>query len=75
MFNIFKKLDSPENCYLIASNVFEKKDLVEDNLNLYTDFLKKSDVPDYFKFLIKNFLLPYKISFLKYKLNTNCLNF
>lgn len=69
MINIFKKTDDLKDCYLIASNVFEKKVLDEDKLELYNELLLDSEIPDSLKFLIKNFLLPYKISILKWTLN------
>jgi hypothetical protein len=69
MSNIFIKTDGPENCYLIASKVFEKKILDDDSLSIWNDHLNDPEAPDDQKFLIINFLLPYKISVLKFLLN------
>ena len=71
MFNLFKKTNegSKDDCYLIKSGVFEQKILDEDKLDHYNDLLRDNKIPENFKDLIRYFLIPYKISILKYTLN------
>lgn len=56
-------------CYLWDSGVFDENQLAEDSLFLYNDYLNDNEVSDYFKQIIIEFLLPFKISFLKFNLN------
>lgn len=71
MFNIFNKKNegSKKDCYLINSGVFDKNVLDVDQIDQYNDFLKDAKFPDRQKDLIRNFLIPYKISPLKFNLN------
>lgn len=71
MFNLFKKNNegSKDDCYLIKSGVFEQKILDDDKLDHYNDLLCDDKIPENFKDLIRYFLIPYKISILKYTLN------
>ena len=71
MFNLFKKTNegSKDDCYLIKSGVFEQKILDDDKLDLYNDLLLDDKIPENFKDLIRYFLIPNKISILKYTLN------
>lgn len=69
MFNFFRKTESKDKCYLITSNAFEKKVLDEDSLSLYNGILNDEKASGYFKDLIIKFLLPFKISLLKFSLN------
>ena len=48
MFNIFKKPDDAMNCYLMASNLFSKKDLDEDTLEVYKEILENPETSDFF---------------------------
>lgn len=78
---IFKKLsnyeekfivsDIKEECYLIKSGALDKDVLDKNNkLELYNDLLKDANTPDNMKTVINQFLIPYKISFIKFGLNT-----
>lgn len=67
MFNLFKK--SSSSCYLTESKVFEQSILEEDELSVYNEFLSDKDIPDELRLIITKFLVPYKISFLKFNLN------
>jgi hypothetical protein len=71
MFNIFNKKNegNKDDCYLIKSGVLEQKTLDEDNLDHYNDILRDVEVDQQFKDLIRYFLIPYKISILKFSLN------
>lgn len=82
MFNFFKKrkinknnissnLDflKKEDCYLFLSGVFEQNILDDDKLENYNELLIDIEVHDNYKDLIRYFLLPYKISSLKFTLN------
>lgn len=71
MFNLFNKKNEGNkgDCYLIQSGVFEQKILDDDKLDHYNDLLRDDEIPENFKDLIRYFLIPYKISILKYTLN------
>ena len=71
MFNLFKKTNegSKDDCYLIKSGVFEQKILDDDKIDLYNDLLRDDKIPENYKDLIRYFLIPNKISILKYTLN------
>ena len=71
MFNLFKKINegNKADCYLIKSGIFENKILDEDNLEDYNELLHDNEIPDFYKDLVRYFLLPYKISLLKFTLN------
>lgn len=71
MFNLFNKKNdgNKEDCYLLKSGVFEKKIQDDDNLEQYNDILHDDEASNNFKDLIRYFLIPYKISILKYTLN------
>jgi len=76
MFNFFRKTNeinknvgNKEDCYLYKSKVLDQRILDDDKLEHYNDLLFDENVPVYFKDLIKYFLLPYKISILKFTFN------
>jgi hypothetical protein len=71
MFNLFQKTNdgSKDDCYLIKSGVLKQKTLDDDKIDQYNDLLQDKETPDFFKDLIRNFLIPYKISPLKFTLN------
>ncbi len=71
MFNLFKRINegNKSDCYLIKSGVFEQKILDDDKLEHYNNLLCDEEIPKNFKDLILYFLIPYKISILKYSLN------
>lgn len=71
MFNFFKRKikGDRQNCYLIQSGAFEQRILDNDKLILYNDLLRDDEIPEDFKVVIQSFLIPYKISVLKYTLN------
>jgi hypothetical protein len=60
---------SKDDCCLIKSGVFEQKILDEDKLDLYNDLSRDDKIPENYKDLIRYFLIPNKISILKYNLN------
>lgn len=57
------------HCYLIRSGAFEKKLLDQDTLALYNSLLQDTTTSDFYKDIIRYFLLPYEISLLKFNLN------
>jgi len=69
MFNLFKKAKDPANCYLIQSNVFDKRELEEDTLDQYDELLKDEGVDDFLKTIINDFFKPFEISLFKFTLN------
>jgi len=71
MFNFLKKVKAgnQNDCYLINSGVVEKKILDDDKLEYYNVLLQDNKNSNDFKNVIKDFLVPYKISLLKFFLN------
>jgi hypothetical protein len=71
MFKLFSKKNEGNagDCYLIKSGVFEQNILNDDKLDHYNDLLRDNEIPENFKDLIRYFLIPYKISILKFTLN------
>lgn len=60
--------------YLLHSGLFEKGDLDEDPEVDYNKLLAKNDTDEFFKKLIINFLLPYRISVFKFMFNKEYYN-
>lgn len=61
-------------CYLTKSDAIKPEMIEDDKLNNYHDLLQDEEIPDSFKNIIKRFLLPYRISILKYSLNNEYFN-
>lgn len=59
-------------CYLINSNAFTKEVLSEDTIDLWYGLMEESyeKMSDYFKQGISDLIIQYKISFMKYTLNS-----
>ncbi len=72
MFSFVKKYNegSKDDCYLKNSGVLEQEILDQDTMENYNDYLDNPKIPCFFKGLIKNILIPYKISLLKFIFNT-----
>ena len=71
MLNFFnnKNQNRKEDCYLYKSGVIPEEILEDDNLDKYNLLLQDEKTSDFLKSLIKYFLVPYKISLLKFTLN------
>jgi hypothetical protein len=70
MFNLFNKNNdgNKQDCYLIKSQLIDQK-ILDNDMNYYKEIFESEEIPLFFKDLAKNFLLPYKISFLKFSFN------
>jgi len=68
MFDFFKKSTD----YLQPSNAEEHQIMSEDKLSNYNELLNEEEVPEYFKSVIRLFLIPNKISPLKFQINMEC---
>lgn len=70
MFKLFsKKSNTTKDCYLLSSNVLADEVLNDKDIEDYDKHLSNPDIDSYLKEVIRWFLKPYKISFLKWTLN------
>jgi hypothetical protein len=56
-------------CYLHKSGVLPEKELEVDTIEVYSELLKELDIPEWLYHVITEFLVPFKISFVKFNLN------
>lgn len=68
MFDFFKRSTD----YLQPSNAEEHQIMSEDKLSNYNELLNEEEVSEYFKSVIRLFLIPNKISPLKFLINKEC---
>lgn len=59
-----------KDCYLIKSNVIDKETINSVTMESYNEFLLDDEIPKFLKDHINFFLIPYKISMLKFSLNS-----
>lgn len=55
--------------YLVKAECFDKKVFEEENIETYNELLSDNEVSESFKKIIRSFLIPFKISPLKYSIN------